>query len=238
MPNTNKTLIAVVLDRSGSMQALRESTVAGLNTFLEGQKALPGDVTLHFVQFDDQYEYAKYFTNLRDTKPLTQADFEPRGSTALLDAIGRTITEVGAKLAATPEADRPGKVVFVVQTDGFENASREFNHARIQDMIKHQREKYSWEFVFLAAGQDAIVSGGALGFLPNQALTYNANAVSTRKGFSAVSRAIGSYRSNMSANAVYSAQDKADVVDDSKTDLTDSEALDKLLTIVPDVKTP
>lgn len=220
MPNPEKTLIAVVLDRSGSMASLRESTVGGLNTFLNGQRALPGEVVLHFVQFDDQYEYKRYFTNLKEVPQLTQDDFVPRGSTALLDAIGRTINEVGNHLASLPEAQRAGKVILVVQTDGQENASREYNHARIQDMIKHQREKYAWEFVFLAAGQDAIVSGGTMGFLPTQALSYNSNPLSTAKAFHSVSRSIGSYRVGTSANAVYSAQDQADTLDDTKTALT------------------
>lgn len=220
MPNPNKTFIAVVLDRSGSMATLRESTVAGLNTFLNGQRVLPGETNLTLVQFDDQYEVMYRNTPLESVKQLTQEDFQPRGSTALLDAIGRTIDEVGRYFASLTEGSRPGKVVFVVQTDGFENASREYNHARIQDMIAHQRSKYAWEFVFLAAGQDAIISGAQMGFLANQSMSYNANAISTSKAFKSVSRSIGSYRTGASANAVYSAQDKIDTLDDTLEDLT------------------
>lgn len=194
MPKENSTLIAVVLDRSGSMSTLRESTVAGLNQFLRGQREPEGEVKFHLVQFDDQYEVHKDMADLKTTPDLTQADFQPRGSTALFDAIGRTIDDLGRRLASTPENLRPSKVVFVVQTDGFENASREYNQARIQDMIKHQREKYSWDFVFLGANQDAIMSGGALGFLPGQSLSYNGNIGSTMKTFQMVNAAVSSSR--------------------------------------------
>lgn len=203
MSDKNSTLIAVVLDRSGSMQTLRESTVAGLNQFLRGQRELAGATQLHFVQFDDRYEIKQNFRDLREVPELTQNDFEPRGSTALLDAIGRTIKDVGAVLAATPEAKRPTKVIFVIQTDGQENASKDYDYAQIQQMIGHQRDKYSWEFVFLGANQDAIASGGMLGIAAGSSISYNSNPDSTRKTFQVVNRSLGSYRAGIATNAVF-----------------------------------
>ena len=194
MPKENSTLIAVVLDRSGSMQPLREATVAGLNQFLRGQRELAGTALLHFVQFDDQYEVKRHFEDLKQVPDLTQDDFQPRGSTALLDAIGRTIVEVGARLASTPEASRPSKIIFVIQTDGFENASHEYNYAKIQEMISHQRDKYAWDFVFLGANQDAIATGGMLGIQAGATISYNANALSTQKTFQMVNRSVASSR--------------------------------------------
>jgi uncharacterized protein YegL len=226
MPNTNLTAIAVVLDRSGSMQGLEEATIAGLNQFLRGQRAAEGQAVLTLVQFDDQYEVNRDFADLKDVPDLTQADYQPRGSTALLDAIGRTITDMGNKLAAMPEATRPGKVVFVIQTDGFENASREFNHARIQDMIAHQRTKYAWDFVFLGANQDAIASGAMLGIAATSSLSYNSNKGSTMKTFQMVNASVGaSRRSGAGGQSVFSASSRAYAADDS---INYSEALDNL----------
>ena len=226
MSKENSTLIAVVLDRSGSMSSLRESTVAGLNQFLRGQREVVGEVKFHLVQFDDQYEIHRDMADLRAIPDLTQEDFQPRGSTALFDAIGRTIQDVGARLAATPENLRPSKVVFVVQTDGFENASREYSQGRIQDMIKHQREKYSWDFVFLGANQDAILSGGALGFLPGQSLSYNANVGSTMKSFQMVNAAVSSSRMRgAGGQSVFSNVARSYASDDS---INYSAALDSL----------
>jgi hypothetical protein len=215
MPNPNLTSITIVLDRSGSMESLRESTVAGINQFLRGQRELPGEARLTLVQFDDRYEVHKDNVNLREVQDLTQEDFQPRGSTALLDAIGKGITDLGNRLAATPEELRPGKVIFVIQTDGYENASREFNYARIQDMISLQRDKYQWQFLFLAAGQDAIAAGGALGIQAGATMSYNANAGSTRKAFQVVNRSLGSYRSGISGQTVVDSFSQAYVSNDA-----------------------
>lgn len=220
MPNANKTLIAVVLDRSGSMATVREATIAGLNTFLDGQRALPGEVILHLVQFDDQYEIPRNMVNLKDSPNLTQLDFLPRGWTALLDAVGKTVVDVGNRLAATPEAERPGKVIFVVQTDGHENASREFSYSRIQDMIKHQREKYAWEFVFLGANQDAIAGGAAIGIQAASSLSYNATAGSTLNTFNALTRSVGNYRTGQAVNSTFDLADRAAAASDVAIDPT------------------
>jgi hypothetical protein len=110
---------------------------------------------------------------ISDVKEMTQADFVPRGGTALLDAQGRSITELGAELASLPESERPNKVIFVTLTDGDENASKEYMRDRVKTMTEHQRSTYNWEFVFLGANQDAIQTAATIGILREAALTYS-----------------------------------------------------------------
>jgi hypothetical protein len=142
------THIAVVLDRSGSMQDVKTDTIGGFNSFLEDQKNLPGDATLTLIGFDDHYETWRDFVALKDVQALDDATFVPRGMTALLDAIGRTITETGAHLEQLPENDRPEKVVMAIMTDGLENHSLKFNAHQIGELITHQRDVYKWQFLF------------------------------------------------------------------------------------------
>lgn len=158
--NTHLTEIAYLLDRSGSMEPLREAAITAFNDFLRVQLDVPGDARLTLVQFDDAYEVPVAALPVQEVPQLTAATYEPRGSTALLDAIGRTILDFDRRLAGV--ADRPGKVIFAIFTDGFENASREFTAARIGDLIRQRREQQDWEFLFLAANQDAIATAAAL----------------------------------------------------------------------------
>ena len=155
--------IVMVLDRSGSMSGCQDATIKGFNEFLEEQKKEPGEASLTLAQFDHEYEVVHDGKPLVDVLPLTSQTFQPRGTTALLDAIGTTINSVGRRLEATAEADRPGKVLFVILTDGIENASREFQCKQVFDMIHHQEDKYNWKFVFIGADQDAIASAASLG---------------------------------------------------------------------------
>lgn len=191
----NYTHISLVLDRSGSMESMRDDAIGGFNTFLKDQQAVPGTATLTLVQFDDRYEKQVDAAPLAGVKPLDATTFVPRGSTALLDAIGRTINETGARLATMPEAERPEKVLFVTLTDGMENASRVFSRSQIFDKITHQRDVYDWEFVFLAANQDAIEAGAAMGFAADASATYAGSGKGQRQAMQAVSQATAKYRS-------------------------------------------
>lgn len=204
----NSTDIDFILDRSGSMQSCREATISGFNTFLAEQKKLPGEAFVSLYQFDDHYDTVYAGKPLAEAPELTAETFVPRGSTALLDAIGRTITGVGARLAALPDADRPDKVVIVIVTDGGENASREFTREQIFDLIGHQRDKYQWQFVFLGANQDAISTGASFGIMRGQSMTYAANAKGTEAAYQSLSASIGSVRSGASANASFSEKDR------------------------------
>ena len=157
---TDLTDITMVIDRSGSMQSIRTDAEGGINSFIEQQKQEPGEALLTLVQFDTEYEFVHSGTPIKQVPAFTLV---PRGSTALLDAVGRAINETGARLAAMSDADRPGLVVFVIVTDGQENSSHEFERDKIREMIEHQQSVYKWQFTFLAANQDAFAEGASMG---------------------------------------------------------------------------
>lgn len=190
----NMTDITFVLDRSGSMQCIADDTIGGFNKFLEEQKKEPSPATFTLVQFDDQYEVVRNALPIRDVAPLDRNTFVPRGWTALLDAIGRTINETGKRLAGIPEDERPDKVVFVILTDGMENQSKEFKKAQIAEMIEKQRSQFNWQFLFLGANQDAIQEAGGLGIPGTHAMTYAQNAVGTQSSFKATSAKLSAFR--------------------------------------------
>lgn len=198
--------ITVILDRSGSMEIVRQSTVDGFNQFLNEQKKQPGRALMSLIQFDDKYEPKYNGKPVQQVSALTIEDFVPRGMTALHDAIGRTINETGARLAAMPESERPGKVLVIIMTDGHENHSSEFNAQKIKEMITHQRTKYQWDFVFIGANQDAILTAGTLGIAAGSSLSYAANKVGTQHAFVSVSNYTNSVRGM--GNATFSAADR------------------------------
>jgi von Willebrand factor type A domain len=202
----NFTRIAIVLDRSGSMESCKESTVSGFNEFIRTQQELPGQAMVKLVQFDDRYETV-FDMNLKSCPELNQNTFVPRGSTALLDAQGRTIVELGRELAAMPEKDRPSRVIVVTITDGLENASRQFNIEQIGAMIREQRDKYSWDFVFLGANQDAIKTAAAMAVPMQSAMTYATSKAGVAATMAAVSHYVGAYRAG--AAPMFSKEDRA-----------------------------
>jgi Mg-chelatase subunit ChlD len=204
------TQISIVLDRSGSMSTVRDATISGFNEFIDGQKALPGEAQISLVQFDteDAYEVLYEAKPIRDVPKMTVETYVPRGGTPLHDAIGRTMDGLGAKLAKTSEAERPGKVVIVIMTDGLENSSKEYSPARIAEMIKHQREAYKWEFVFLGANQDAILTGERLNISARSSMTYAATAAGARNALRASSRSLGNYRSGATKDMSFTEEDR------------------------------
>ena len=166
--------ITLVIDRSGSMASIREDAEGGVNSFIQQQAAQPGQASLTLVQFDTEYEF------LCRGVPIAQApryELRPRGSTALLDAVGRAITETGERLAALPESGRPGLVIVVIVTDGQENSSREFERETVRQMVEHQRTKYNWRFIYLGANQDAFKEAGGMGIPQNAAADFAAPQV-------------------------------------------------------------
>jgi uncharacterized protein YegL len=172
-----------IIDRSGSMESIRTDAVGGFNAFLDGQRKVPGTAAVTLVLFDDKYEVVYDNVELSAVKNLTQETFVPRGMTALLDAVGRAINDVGARLSKTAEEQRPEKVMVCILTDGYENASKEFNSAKIKEMIEHQRDKYKWEFSFLAANQDAFLAAGNIGIAKQYTSNFAATAEGTKRGF-------------------------------------------------------
>lgn len=202
----NFTRIALILDRSGSMQASRESAIQGINDFVQGQKKVPGEAALKLVQFDDQYEVV-FDKNIQDIPEFTQEDFKPRGRTALYDAQGKTIVELGEELSKLPEEQRPSHVIVVTITDGKENASRKFTAETVKALVTQQKEIYNWDFVYVGANQDAIAVGDSMGVTMDSALTYNSlNAQAYGQMVSSVFSYVASRR--MGVRAAFTTEDR------------------------------
>ena len=177
MTDKNLTEIVCVLDRSGSMTSMQKDAIGGFNTFLKEQKeAKIGECKLTMNLFDHEQLIVHDCELLDAVEPLTGRTYSPRGATALLDALGMTINLVGDRLSKTPEEKRPGAVIFVVLTDGAENASVEFHYDAVQELIKRQTEKYKWQFIFLAQGLDANKMGRSIGMNPDSGGQYVASA--------------------------------------------------------------
>ncbi|MGW4480445.1 VWA domain-containing protein [Rhodococcus triatomae] len=172
MTNPNLTLIAVLLDRSGSMQAIKSDTEGGFDAFIAEQRAQPGEAVVTLAQFDNDYERVYRSIPIGEVPAL---ELRPRGSTALLDGIGRFTTEIGEELAAAPEHERPGTVIIVVITDGHENASTEWDLDAVKSTITRQERDFAWDYVFLGANIDAVSVGAGMGFAPGKSITYDAN---------------------------------------------------------------
>ena len=171
---TDLTDITMVVDRSGSMESIKSDAEGGINSFIDQQKQEPGEALLTLVQFDTDYEFVHSGVPVKQIPAFTLV---PRGSTALLDAVGRAINETGARLAAMAESQRPALVVFVIVTDGAENSSREFTRDQIRTMVEHQQSAYKWQFTFLAANQDAFAAGGSMGIAQDGIAAYSMGKV-------------------------------------------------------------
>lgn len=187
--------IVCIVDRSGSMQSIATDAVGGFNAFLEGQQAHPGSARLTLALFDHEYLVVHNAVDLKEVPPLSTKTYVPRGSTALYDAVGRTVDEIGRRLAATPEPERPEKVIVAILTDGMENSSHEYTQQRVFDMIEHQRSKYGWEFVFLAANQDAFAAAAALAISAADAAGYSASPSGTRAAWADINERVSKKRS-------------------------------------------
>jgi hypothetical protein len=182
MPRDNYTDITIILDRSGSMNWIKEGTIRGINSFIQEQKSVPGDGCWTLVQFDDPasakgadeaFPHVVYAQKGQEEVPeLTEKNFVPRNATALIDAVCMTIDATGKRLEAMDEKDRPSGVMMVIMTDGLENASKKFSRQDLNERIAHQQSKYKWVFLFLGANQDAIEVGTSYGNTRGNNKTY------------------------------------------------------------------
>jgi Mg-chelatase subunit ChlD len=188
--NSSYTHITVVVDRSGSMDSIRDDAEGGLRTFLADQRAQDGTLTTSVVQFDDEYDEV---ARMATADPLRHWHLEPRGMTALLDALGRAITSTGEDLARLPEHERPGRVFVVVVTDGQENSSREWTREQVFNAIRRQSKQYGWTFVYTAAGQDAVAVGRSMGI--DHSASFAATPDGVSGNYSSLSTSLSAARS-------------------------------------------
>jgi hypothetical protein len=173
----NLTDIVVVLDRSGSMASVAEDTIGGFNAFVDGQKWAEGCARLTLVEFDHERHVVYERKDIQEVSPLDRGSYCPRGNTALLDAIGQTIIAVRGAIAFDRPSERPGNVVFVIITDGKENASSEFTRSQILEMIRTHQEEEGWEFLFFGANQDAIGEAASIGIEAARAASWKKAAI-------------------------------------------------------------
>ena len=192
--NAHYSEIAFVLDRSGSMKSCQQAAIEGFNQFLADQQKTDGLAKLTLVLFDDEYLVPISSIPVEEVVPLTDDTYQPQGCTALLDAIGQTIDDLGQRLAALAEKDRPGQVIVALVTDGLENASQRFTWKEIAGKIKHQTDTYKWIFLFLGANQDAIATAANLSIAANNAASYVADAAGSKAGQAAFSRKMSALR--------------------------------------------
>lgn len=190
MTDPNYTALLLIVDRSGSMSSIKSDMEGGLKTLLEEQIAQPGLLTVDLFTFDNEvtHEFAMTDPSILDIK------IEPRGATALYDAIGIGVNEFGRSLATMPEHARPATVQVIVVTDGEENSSLEYKSQAIKKLVTKQKEQYSWDFVFLGANQDAVMSGEQLGFDPGSSMTFEAGSVGVDASAKGVSRYMSDVR--------------------------------------------
>ncbi len=187
-----------ILDRSGSMSGLESDTIGGFNSLIEKQKNTPGEALVSTVLFDDRFEVIHNRVPIIDVKPMTKDTYFVRGTTALLDTMGRSITKMIHVYRTLKEEEKPEKTLFIITTDGMENASKEFTHQHIKTLIDHQKEGYQWEFIFLGANIDSVYEGGKLGINPNRTARYHADKTGVNLNFKVVEEGIKAFRTNES----------------------------------------
>lgn len=190
------TELVFILDRSGSMSGLESDTIGGYNALLEKQKSEAGETVVTTVLFDDRFELLHNRINLKSIAPITQDDYYVRGSTALLDAIGKTINIIANAQRHNAENLRVEHVMVVITTDGMENASKEYGYRKIREMIETEKEKYGWEFIFLGANIDALETAERFGINRDRATNYNADSEGTMLNYQVISETVSNLRAS------------------------------------------
>lgn len=209
MTKENLTSINVIIDASGSMQGLTKDTIGSFNTFLDEQKAVPGEAMFTLCTFNTDYRLLHDCAILAGVPGLDAKTYRPNGGTALYDAIGTTITSVGQKLAAMAEEDRPSKVIFLIMTDGEENMSRRYTYDQIKEMVAHQSDKYSWEFVFMGANIDSMKTGTSLSVSAANTMNYDFSPAGTKEVYKTASSNLRSYRLQSKQKVDFFKQDQS-----------------------------
>ena len=190
----NLTEIVFILDRSGSMSGLEADTVGGFNAMIAKQKKEPGEALISTVLFDDESVVVHDRVPVQNITPMTERDYYVRGCTALLDAIGGAIHHIGNVHKYARTEDVPEHTLFVITTDGMENASRRYTADKVKRMIEHEKEKYGWEFLFLGANIDAVETAASLGISQDRAANYRCDGEGTRLNYEVVGQAVAAVR--------------------------------------------
>lgn len=195
------TELVFILDRSGSMSGLESDTIGGFNSVMTKQKSEEGEANITTVLFDDHYELLHDRYNLRKIDTITEKEYFVRGSTALLDAVGKTIHKIGNAQKYADDFERAEKVMFVIITDGMENSSREYSYNKIKKLIQRQKEKYGWEFIFLGANIDAVETAGRFGIAEDRAANYHADSEGTMLNYAVISETVSMVRAKRSIDS-------------------------------------
>lgn len=193
---SNITELVFILDRSGSMAGLESDTIGGYNSMLKRQREEQGEAIVTTVLFDDNYELLHDRINIKGVNLITDKDYFVRGSTALLDAMGKTIQKIANAQKHTSEEQRPDKTIFIITTDGMENASREYTYKKIKGMVEMEKEKYGWEFIFLGANIDAISTAEKFGIASDRAANYNADSEGTQLNYEVLNCCVSEIRTS------------------------------------------
>ena len=197
----NLTELVFILDRSGSMAGLEKDTIGGFNSMIAKQRKEPGEAYVSTILFDNHREVIHDRVDIHKIQPMTQEQYYVRGSTALLDAVGNSIRHIANVHKYAREEDRPEKTLFIITTDGMENASREYSYERVRKMIEHEKEKYGWEFIFLGANIDAAKEAARFGISEDRAANYHADSTGTAVIYEAMSEVVGNVRACRPMNA-------------------------------------
>ena len=192
--NKNLTELVFILDRSGSMAGLESDTIGGFNALIEKQKKEAGEAFVSVVLFDSECEVIYDRVDLKKIEPMTDRQYYVRGCTALLDAIGGAVKHIGNVHKYAREEDRPGRTLFVITTDGLENASRRYTAEEVRRLVKRQQEEHGWEFLFLGANIDAVTTASHFGIRADRAVRYNSDRAGTALNYEVVSEAVCSVR--------------------------------------------
>ncbi|MGF0032154.1 vWA domain-containing protein [Bariatricus sp. SGI.154] len=212
------TELVFILDRSGSMSGLEADTIGGFNSLVGKQKKEDGEALISAVLFDDQTEVLYDRVSLNRIEPMNDKQYYVRGCTALLDALGGAIHHIGNVHKYAREEDRPEKTIFIITTDGMENASRRYTYEKVKNLVERQRNKYGWEFLFLGANMDAISVAGRFGVQANRAVNYECDSEGTQLNYEVLSKAVSRVRACAAPTAAMAFDECEDWADEINAD--------------------
>ena len=206
------TEVVFILDRSGSMSGLEADTIGGYNSMLAKQKKEEGEAILSTVLFDDKCEVLHDRIPVGKIEPLTDEEYYVRGCTALLDAVGGAIEHIGKIHKSMPEDERPEKTLFIITTDGMENASRRYDYAKVKKMVEKKKKKHGWEFIFMGANIDAVEVAGRFGVAKNRAVRYECDGAGTQINFDVMSKMVSCARKSATVEMMEEALDDEELM--------------------------